>query len=433
LRALVAAHPDGQSRAELAAALDGIAGIDARSSVRLYRWRNDLNRDLMALRSNPVQYQVYAVPDEDEAPELTELERREVLRPLSVFTLMGRTRAASHSDPRLREGWARYDSGDYLESVRTLTCLLPTVYRQGRMTIGELTLLFYYLAKALLKLNWYELLDELLSGPYLRLSTEIVNGDLEAERLQIMAISLRQRNRPADASACLHEAVRLLNQAVVQHRHPSIAMTLADTQVLLVQTSLDQALDPAQPVTMQHLRLREAHAALSKAKTHYEQWWSEAQTGEPVHYEGRLHGTAAFLTVARSIIEPDAISPEDWTRAEKNARMGYEPARYRKPFGIVAGRYAHAIVLLSKARWYELHPDHTPGPDERLAILRAGSRLLRDTRRKFLDTGEVILGTAYEGPKFHQALQLFNVLMSADPPSPPWPDHATVQLLTPLV
>jgi tetratricopeptide (TPR) repeat protein len=429
LRLLVVAHPVGRTRSELIDALDG-TGADDTGSTRLYQWRRQLNRDLMAMVSNPLQYQVYTAPDD--APELIERERREVLRPLSVFTLLGRTRAAAHADPQLREGWARYDRGMYLDCARTLVGLLDA-RRRGRMTVSELTLLFYYLAKALLKLNWYDLLDRLLDGPYQLFSTTMVNGDLEAERLQIHAISLRQRGRPADAADCLREAVRLLEDAAARHRHPSITMTLADAEVLLVQTCLDQALGPDEAAGVRQVRLRQAQAELARAKIHYEQWWSEAENAEPTHYEGRLNGTSAFVTVARSVIEPDTIDVTHWELAERNARMAYEPRRYRKPFGIVAGNYAHAVVLLAKARWYEARPAGDPDGIERRAALQTGRRLLQETRRRFLDNGDVILGRAYEGPKYYGALKLFDRLLSVDQPYPPWPDPAAAQLLTPLV
>lgn len=429
LKLLVASHPEGRTRADLATALN-LEGAD-QASVRLYQLRGRLNRDLMALFSNPLQYQVYVVPDQQQAPELAELERREVLRPLSAFTLLGRTRAAPHADPRLREGCAQYDRGDYLDCAGTLVHLLPEIHRPGRMTVGELTLLLYHLAKTLLKLNWYGLLDSLLTGPYQRFSTEVVNGDLEAERLQIMAIGLRQRSRPADAAACLREAVRLLQRAVMQHRHPAIALTLADSEVLLVQTSLDEVVDQARPAEVRRLRLREAHDALSRAKRYYEQWWSEAQAPEPVHYEGRLNGTAAFLTVARSVLEPATLTSEDWKLAERNARMGYEPARYRKPFGVVAGHYAHATVLLAKAHWHHVGRDSGTA-EESVVALRAGKRLLQSARKRYLDTGEVTLGGAYEGPRFYRLLEIFDNLLSNGLPSL-WPDPRTAALLTPLV
>jgi hypothetical protein len=185
--------------------------------------QRELNRGLLALGANRMQYQI-SVVEPAAVP-------RFVLRPMSAFTIE-RSPARANASPHLRLAAAQYDKGDYFGWVETIIGELPKLM-EGRMYVSDATVLFYYLAKALLKLNWYDLLDEVIAGPYERFSEQAFGGDLDAERLHIAGIPMRQRGRIDDSASCLRESIRLLLAADTKFGHPSIAMTLADIHVLL--------------------------------------------------------------------------------------------------------------------------------------------------------------------------------------------------------
>ena len=78
--------------------------------------------------------------------------------------------------------WALWRGGcAYGHHVRLAVHEAGDAYRPGARA------LFYYLSKALLKLNWYDELHDVLEGPYWALSQSLLK-DLEAERWQVAGI-----------------------------------------------------------------------------------------------------------------------------------------------------------------------------------------------------------------------------------------------------
>ena len=311
-------------------------------------------------------------------------------------------------DYNLRHALSLYDVGRYGESLALMVSMLDSLEnRAGTLTIPENALFFYWFSKALLKLNWYEELQSVLEGPYLRLSHSVLK-DLEVERLHVSGIRFRQLGDPIAAQACFDAAVNIL-LSMRKSNQPVILRALGDTHSLQAQCRLDQAVSERHPALVRIASLRTAGEAYGRAKSYFEQL--RQISGSGTHHEGRLNGTGAFLGVARSLLEPEAITSEYWGELESLARGGFEPERERKPFGIVAGKYAMSIVLLAKARWHSLAPQGH-GDAAAHAALEQATFLLRSVFEDYLEPGRVQLGATFEMPKVQLAVSSVEELHS---------------------
>jgi hypothetical protein len=57
-----------------------------------------------------------------------------------------------------------YDTGRYGEAISHMVGMFPMLRRPGSLSVPEHALFFYYFSKALLKLNWYDELQDVLEG-----------------------------------------------------------------------------------------------------------------------------------------------------------------------------------------------------------------------------------------------------------------------------
>ena len=126
------------------------------------------------------------------------------------------------------------------------------------------------------------------------------------------------------------------------------------------------------------------------------------------HYEGRLKGTQGFITVAESIIFPERLSRERWEETKSDARGAFEPERDRKPFGIVAGKYALAIIWLAKGQWLlhqQAEPEATTKAEQ---AFEDALQLLSNVYKEHILSKKVYLGPEFEMPKMKKALATLN-------------------------
>ena len=126
------------------------------------------------------------------------------------------------------------------------------------------------------------------------------------------------------------------------------------------------------------------------------------------HYEGRLKGTQGFITVAESIIFPERLSQERWKKTEYDARGAFEPERDRKPFGIVAGKYALAIIWLAKGQWLLRQPAEPDATTKAKQCFEDALQLLSSVYEEYILRKNVYLGPEFEMPKMKKALVTLN-------------------------
>jgi hypothetical protein len=258
--------------------------------------------------------------------------------------------------PSLRVAWGLYDAGDYMMSAKHFVVLASEIGKGLSLTREEITLFFYYFSKCLLKLNLYESLERCIDGPYERFSRRRFL-DLETERLQIAGVLHRHRGDLVLAQTCLDAAVEQLSSDFDDATVSSASLRyLADAEVLRIHPRLDQAVRPGGRL-VRTASLRLAEQGLERARRWYGEYWRRA--GEPTHYEGRLGGTAAYVAIARSLVDPPSMTTLKWDDAKRDARFGFEPEHGRKPVGVLAGRVCLATVCLAEARW--LHETQTSG------------------------------------------------------------------------
>jgi hypothetical protein len=335
------------------------------------------------------------------------------LRRLPVAHLLDRSPDAHAGlDYQLRLALSLYDAGRYGEAVAQMVTMFDSMStRPGTLTVPEHALFFYYLSKALLKLNWYDELQDVLEGPYCELSQSLLK-DLEVERLHVSGIRFRQLGDLTAAQACFDGAVNILLEMLGSSGEPVLLRGLGDSYVLQAQCRLDHVVQDSLPTLVREAGLRTATEALEQATSCFAR--NRQTTGAGIHYEGRLYGARAFLGVATSLIQPTAITRERWRELEALARGGFEPERERKPFGIVAGKYALAVVLLAKARWHMIRIDDTAGVVR--AALDQANMLLRSVFEDYLEPGYVQLGPVFEMPKIELAARTVEELRAASHP-----------------
>jgi hypothetical protein len=338
------------------------------------------------------------------------------LRRLPVADLLDRSPDAHAGlNYQLRLALSLYDVGRYGEAVAHMATMFDSlVTRPGTLTVPEHALFLYYLSKALLKLNWYGDLLGVLEGPYWKLSQSLLK-DLEVERLHVAGIRFRQLGDLSAAQTCFDGAVNILLEMLAGGEDPVIMRSLGDSYVLQAQCRLDHAVSSRHANLVREASLRTAAEALGKAASCFKR--SRELTGVGIHYEGRLYGTRAFLGVATSLVNPDAMTRERWLECEGLARGGYEPERERKPFGVVAGKYAMSVVLLAKARWHSL-ADGNGGDGAAQATLDLADKLLRSVFEDYLEPGHVQLGPTFEMPKVQLVSRALEELRAEIRPEP---------------
>jgi hypothetical protein len=333
----------------------------------------------------------FAVAVEVSHPSVAEpvTTRKYFLRRMPISTLLERSPDAHVGLPYdLRFALSLYDAGHYLESVAQMTGIIDLVCTSSTaLSVPELALFLYYLSKSLLKLNWYAELEMVLDGPYQALSRSVLR-DLEVERLQVAGTRFRQLGDYIAAQACFDGAVDMIPHSSV----PAVLRRMGDCHAMRAQSRLDQAVRHDLPDTARIASLRTARTALNQAVLSFDAL--RESTGTGTHYEGRLHGTLAFLDVATSLVTPEAMTSDQWRRTERHARMAFEPSRERKPFGVVAGRYALAVVNLAEARWHALAGDEA-GLAAAAAPLESAVRQLRELFEHYL-ARRVNLGVTFE-------------------------------------
>ncbi|MFD6294161.1 CHAT domain-containing protein [Streptomyces sp. NPDC060235] len=323
------------------------------------------------------------------------------LRRRPVTDLIERSPTAhAKLDYHLRVAFGLYDVGDYQQGIANLIDRLESSQRnRGLLTVPEYALLFYYLSKSLLKLNRYDELFAVLEGPYRKLS-ESVLADLEVERLHIAGVRHRQLGELGPSQTCFEAAVGTLSRLLDADREPAVLSSLGDSWVLLAQCRLEQALSPSLSDMVRSAALRSAQEALQHGTAQFKKLRSI--TGFGTHYEGRLNGTAAFATVVGSLVNVEAMTQPMWDMALEHARGGFMPERDRKPFGIVAGKFALSSVLLAHARWHCLATAGAGEPQARACVSEALT-LLSSLRTDYMDTKRVHLGHQFEIPKIELA------------------------------
>jgi hypothetical protein len=338
------------------------------------------------------------------------------LKRLPVAELLDRS-PDSHAglNYQLRLALSLYDVGRYGEAVAHMATMFDSLSTQsGTLTVPEHALFLYYLSKALLKLNWYDDLFDILEGPYCELSQSLLK-DLEVERLHVAGIRFRQLGDLSAAQTCFDGAVNILLDMLGGSEDPVILRSLGDSHVLQAQCRLDHAVSSSQPSLVREASLRTATEALDKATKCFAR--SRELTGAGIHYEGRLYGARAFLGIAVSMVEPAAMTRQRWLEIEGFARSGFEPERERKPFGVVAGKYALSVVLLAKARWHATTGDRS-GKASAQAALDQANTLLRSVFEDYLEPGHVQLGPTFEMPKVQLASRTLEELRAAALPEP---------------
>jgi tetratricopeptide (TPR) repeat protein len=348
------------------------------------------------------------------------------LRPLASVNLLQRSLGDAWVDPKLRVAWGIYDSGDHAKASRDFLAVLERL--PNRLSVAEIALCFYHFSKSLLKLNWSDELELILDGPYRRLS-EALDDALEPERLQIKGILARQGGKLAEAFTCLDAAVARLTELAAAGEVPAATWRLlADAEVLQAQARIDQAVGvdrsrSGRDPLVRREALRFAEGALRRAHQHFDHYRPLSRT--PSHYEGRLAGTTAFVTVAKSLIDPEKVVPAMWASAAEHARKGFEP-RARKPFGVVAGRYALAVVLIAEALWRRAREGDAEVAARKLEEARAELKELVDG---YLASGQVQLGPEFELPKVAGAIAAIDALRANSATH----EHVPAAVFTPLV
>ncbi|MGW7041151.1 CHAT domain-containing protein [Streptomyces avermitilis] len=328
-------------------------------------------------------------------------EQNYCLRRRPVTDLIERSPAAhAKLDYHLRLAFGLYDVGDYKQSIANLVDRLESSQRNhGLLTVPEYALLFYYLSKSLLKLNRYDELLAVLEGPYRKLSQSVL-ADLEVERLHIAGVRHRQLGELGPSQTCFEAAITTLGRLLEAAREPAVLCSLGDSWVLLAQCRLEQALSPSLSELVRSAALRSAQGALQTGAAQFAELRS--LTGVGTHYEGRLNGTAAFATVVSSLVNVEAVTQPMWDTALEHARGGFTPERDRKPFGIVAGKFALSSVLLAHARWHCLARAGSGEPQARACVTQALA-LLASLRTDYMDAKRVHLGHQFEIPKIELA------------------------------
>lgn len=338
------------------------------------------------------------------------------LKRLPVADLLDRS-PDSHAglNYQLRLALSLYDVGRYGDAVAHMTTMFDSLSsRPGTLTVPEHALFLYYLSKALLKLNWYDDLLDVLEGPYRELSQSLLK-DLEVERLHVAGIRFRQLGDLSAAQTCFDGALNILLEMLGDDEDPVILRSLGDSHVLQAQCRLDQAVSSSQPSLVREACLRTATEALDKATSCFAR--SRELTGAGIHYEGRLYGARAFLGIATSLVEPAAMTRQRWLEIEGLARGGFEPERERKPFGVVAGKYALSVVLLAKARWHAATADRS-GEVATQAAVNQANMLLRSVFEDYLEPGHVQLGPTFEMPKVQLVSRTLEELRAVARPEP---------------
>lgn len=312
-------------------------------------------------------------------------------------------------DYRLRLGFGLYDVGHYMQAVTRLVECWEQVEDgrrgNGRFSVPETGLLFYYLSKALLKLNRYAELLDFLEGPYQRFSQSLLT-DLEVQRLHVAGVRYRQLGDLGSAQTCFEAAISLLRDMLGTDKDPALNCGLGDSHVLLAQCRLEQAVSPKKQEMVRTAALRSARECIAEASIQFS--LMRSVTGAGTHYEGRLNGTTAFLTVVESLVSPQTVDTEAWEKAIDYARGGFTPERDRKPFGIVAGKFALSIVLLANARWYCLVEE-----DERSAMgcLKESKELMDSLEADYLGPDQVFLGASFEKKKMESVSSTIEMLL----------------------
>ncbi|MFD5520567.1 CHAT domain-containing protein [Streptomyces sp. NPDC127066] len=310
-------------------------------------------------------------------------------------------------DYHLRLAFGLYDVGDYKQSTAHLIDRLESSHRnKGLLTVPEHALLFYYLSKSLLKLNRYSELLAVLEGPYRKLSHSVL-ADLEVERLHVAGVRHRHLGELSPAQTCFERAIGTLKVTPAAAREPAVLSSLGDSWVLLAQCRLEQALDHSVPLIVREAALASAEDALYKGTAQFTEL--RRITGVATHYEGRLNGTHAYTTLVSSLIRVNSVTAAMWDQALRFAEAGFTPERDRKPFGIVAGKFALSSVLLACARWHCLAKDGSGSTQARAHIAQALT-LLKSLRTDHMEGRRVHLGPQFEIPKIELATRTANEL-----------------------
>jgi tetratricopeptide (TPR) repeat protein len=406
LRLLVKAGDTGITRVEIYIRLfgryPGQYSIEI-LGARLDGIRNRLNALLLNLPGNYLSnYQVRTHPGLVDEPDFDNSARIETLvSTTGMVTPTVPMDRNSFGHPQLRIACASYDAGDYHRATEYFVRLLPSVQHGHTFTNPEITQFLYYFSKNLLKLNWYHSLGELIAGPYRRFS-QVLQNELDAEWLQIEGMRYRQQLDIASALVCFDWAIRLLGKAAASQPSAKLSLGLADAYVLQTQACLDQAVYLAKEVVAREASFELAQNCMEQARRYYIDFWKQSTMS--THYEGRLKGTQGFITVAESIIFPERLSQERWKETESDARGAFEPERNRKPFGIVAGKYALAIIWLAKGQWLLRQQAEPDAPTKAERCFEDSLQLLSNVYEEHILSGNVYLGPEFEMPKMKKAL-----------------------------
>jgi tetratricopeptide (TPR) repeat protein len=406
LRLLVKAGDSGVTRNEICDQL--FLGRARQNSIeQLESIRNRINSILLGLPSNFLSnYQIRIHPSPIDDPNFDDLARIESLVPTTgTLTFSLSMDRISFVHPQLSLACASYDSGNYNGAVEYFHKLLPTIQYEHIFTNSDIIQFLHYLSKTLIKLNWYDLLGYFLSGPYRRFS-QLMQNELEAEILQIDGIRYRQQLDTANAQICFDQAIRLLEKSSTIQPSAKLSLNLSDVFVLQTQAYLDQAVCVAKDIIVQEASLKLAKKSLEQGQKHSNDYFK--QSNRPTHYEGRLKGTQGFVTVAESIIFPEHLSEEQWVEAESDAAHAFQPKRDRKPFGIVAGKYALAIIWLAKGQWLLRQETGMDVASKALKCFQDGLDILISAYTEYIASGKVYLGPTFEMPKFKKAVLALN-------------------------
>lgn len=353
----------------------------------------------------------------DQADEDGDVESVAVIRPIELASLLAKSPTLGTSIPTLQAAVTLYDAGAYSASIDQMIKLCRDLKTGTVLSTTQLTVFLYFLSKCLLKLNLDTPLRMLLDGLYLE-ATQRVCPELESERLQVIGVLNRQSGDLSNASAALDEAVEHLGEVAASTQIPVVWRALADAEVLRIHPRLDRAVRPGQQIARQ-AALRFASDALIRARSHLERFWQES--GETTHYEGRLHGTSAFVTVARSVVDPDALEESDWVDAVRGSRAAFEPEHARKPIGIVAGRASLAAVHGAHAIWLRNRGDE----DGAQEATRNAIEVLDVAYTRYLP--QVELGAQFESTKLDTLRQSLEELK--DPACTSMPPEALTPIL----
>ena len=403
--------------------------------IKKLNWtRSYVNKRLLQLRCNHLaNYQVRIYPSPGANPNFNELLRIETLIPTTATSLAqwptdsnthwpnpdskDVNRSVSRTDAILQPlhlAVAAYDAGRFPLAIHLFDQLMSSFPKtESILTLAETTQFLYGLAKTLLKLNWYETLDKFLSMPYQRFS-DLMQNRLDTELLMIAGICYRQQRDAANANACFDSALNFLKNALEsQPNEVKLFQNIADIYVLKSQVHLDQCLCVKSGPLSLEPNFALATECMKNAKENYREYWKGLAL--PTHYEGRLHGMQSFITVAQSQLFPEQVSSKHWEEAEKNARSGFEPANQRKPFGIVAGKYALSIVWLAKGMWLL---NQLKKNDEAIRTFEKALRLLSSVFNNIHSdlenplANEVYLGPKYELPKVEKTILILQDILA---------------------